>query len=441
MKAIKLIEKKLEIIVKTLNSLSIKSMLLLMFFYYFTSGAAATSPYGFNPTALIHFGNFYIEQNENLTPVNAVRFQGNEQYGGNGYDGQIFYYYARSLFMLGTWPDGFNNAYRAPRIGYPFLAGIFSFMGSWGTVFGMIFIQIILLLLSLAALIKILPDDKRYLALFYIFSPFSLQSFVLLVSDSVMVSLVIIGYYFYLKMEDAFSKISFNETAAFIFFSLAVLTKESSLFFLFPLGLYALVKKDKKRILLMVLILLPMILWQLYLRHSHGMLPAGVLKIFLSPFNGIFYLALTTYDMTGDFFRNPGLSSLMVLMKHSIKWFLFLLIIFSCGVFFSGGIKKLLPLRLGVLITLISVVMADYYYFWGIYENISRMFTVLVPLMILVKGEEGKKRFNLFFGILSLLSLLVFLRIIFLTPAYPYDSYRPYEGKFYGDHAPVPGIR
>ncbi|MDH5654500.1 MAG: hypothetical protein OEZ34_01215 [Spirochaetia bacterium] len=413
----------------------------MMLFFYTASLMIVSAPYDFNPTSMIHFGHYYIEQNQTLTPDGSIRFLGNEHYGGNGYDGQIFYYFARSLFQENAWPEGFNNAYRAPRVGYPFLAALFSVFGSWGTVAGMILTQIFLSVFSLHALLKILPADKRYLAVFYIVSPFSLQSFTVLVSDSVMVSLLMIGYFFFLRMKEDLKRISLNDLFTFIFFSMAVLTKESSLFFLFPLGLYSLFQKNLKKIILMLIILFPMVLWQVYLRQAHGMIPAGVLKVFLSPLDGILGLLVSSWELLYNFFQTPGFSSAVQLLKHSIKWLLVILILTSLQSIITVKSRSFLnrdfPLRLGIALTLFSVLLADYYYFWGIYENISRMFTILVPLMILYASGDVIRKKNLFFITLSILSLMVIFRMSFISPVHPHDVYRHYSGKNYGDHAPV----
>lgn len=418
-----------------LNSREILFYSLLYVILYLSAAFAAAKPYDWNLTSLIHFGHDYTDLNGDYTPEGAVVFTGNETYGGNGYDGQIFYYYARTLFVKNVWPSGFNRAYRAPRIGYPFIAGIFSVFGSYGTVFGMFVVQILLGLAGTFALYKLLSQNLRFLLIFYIFSPFSLQSYLLLVSDAVMVSLVLCGYYFYSLLDNdrfEFKNILFS----FSFFSLAVLTKEPALFFLFPLGLNAVYDRNWKKSLLMIAILLPMIFWQIYLRQVHGMLPAGVLQIFLSPFSGIYGLLLSTFQMIGDFLKMPSLSMLIGIFKHSVKWLLVLMIAGAVPLLMKGN-RLNFPFRFAASLILMSVLFADYYYFWGIYENISRMFTLLVPSVILLLQSRGKFEGRMFFSTLSLLSLFVLLRVLFMNPAFPYELYQNYEGPSYSGHARI----
>jgi len=418
-----------------LNSKTAADYSKLLIAFYLLCALFVVARYDWNPTALVRFGHYYVEQNPSLTPDGAIQFVGNEENGGNGYDGQIFYYYAETLFSRGVWPEGFNNAYRAPRVGYPFLAALFSVFGPWGTVFGMIFVQLALLVGGLYALYGMLPSDRKFLVLFYLFSPFSLQSFLVLVSDGVMASLAICGYYFFQKIETDSAGKRLHLFRAFLLFSLAILTKESSLFLLFPLGLYALYRRDLLRAGLMVSVLLPMILWQLYLREAHGMLPAGVLKIFLSPLDGVIGLLRETTELLSAFMQAPSGALLFALMKHSAKLLLFFLIPAALYPVVRGGFKAALPVGLAILLTVASTLIADFYYFWSVYENISRMFTLLVPLMILFAAKYRDT--TPFFAVLTPLAVLVFVRTLVLTPVFPFYPHRAPEVLPHHAHPPI----
>ena len=440
-----------------LNTLGPRRLVVLLLIIYALVFLGQTARYGFNPSAMIHLGHYYIQQNEDLTPDGAVRFIGSEKYGGNGYDGQIFYYFARTVFMKDVWPAGFNNAYRAPRVGYPLLAGLFSPLGSWGVVLGMIIVQLVLIVWGLVCLWRILPANLKYLSVFYVISPFTLQSFAVLVSDSLVVALWMIGLYYYLRMYEGspltplgtagfggdktrgFGDLCFRKSALAGFcFSLAVLTKESSLFLFFPLGLYALWRLDLPRILLMLGVLLPMVAWQLYLRSAHGMVPAGVLEIFLKPLNGVSGLFVYTLELIRAFLSSPSIGGLLVLFKHSAKVLLFLLIPAAILAMIKGRRPGFPLTALTLGFALLSVLIADYYYFWGIYENISRMFTPLVVLMLLHKRENPDSLTWPFFGALTALAFMVFLRLTLLVTAHPADIHKPYSGPDYGPTAPLP---
>ncbi len=169
------------------------------------------------------------------------------------------------------------------------------------------------------------------------------------------------------------------------------------------------------------------------------MIPAGVLSLFLSPLNGVLGLGGETVSLIGDLMRTPGGATALALTKHSAKLLLFLLIPAALWGLSTGSPRRVLPFRLAALFTLASVLIADWYYFWSVYENISRMFTVLVPIMILHKAEDEGARTAPFFAVLGVLALLVFARTAALTPRFPYDTYHPYSGPDYSKHVIAPG--
>ncbi len=446
---------------------------------WITLAGAVILPYSFNPGALIRFGHYYTHQNPDITPPGTVHFIGNEANGGNGYDGQIFYFYARTLLHYGNWPKGFQDAYRAPRVGYPLLAALPSRLteiiltvsgvpesavtaaASWVTAASLIFWQIALLLFSGILLHRMLPDNHKYLSFIYLISPFVIQSWVLLLSDTIMISLAVTGVYYFFRIysQDELSSGSVSGNAdlknlfrAFSAFSLAVLTKESSLVLLFPLGIYAVMRKDWLRSALMVSVLFPMIAWQLYLRSVHGMVPAGVLSVFLSPFNGIIGFTAETLQRLSDL-GDSSLRSAAVkdLIKGSARWILIFIILSGISVsvkalyrngrewiqrltqYFqkqflspSGSAERLNPapaFALAALLNILTLIMADYYYFWSVYENVSRMLTILVPIVILLKISDEAAGIRAFTGSVLLLSFLVIVRTAFLTPRFPWDFF------------------
>lgn len=390
---------------------------------YVVCALAVMARYEWNPSILVRFGAVYVEANAGYTPQGSVQLVGNEEWGGNGYDGQIFYYYARTLFEDG-WPEGFSKAYRAPRIGYPLLAAPFVVFGSWGVLYGLIVVQLVLFGISVHLLATWLPPERRYFAIFYIVSPFALQSFVLLVSDSVVASLLLIGTI--LWQRETQRPLFF----AWLCFSLALLAKESALFLLFPLGLFTLVEKKYARAAIMVATLLPFFLWQAYLRTVHGMVPASILTIFLMPLDGVQGLLAEGWGWLSQLGREPPLSFILQGFKLSARFLLLLLIFVSLALAIRPPFRQGWALRLAILFLLASVLFADYYYFWSVYENISRMFTLLTVFFLLFTGRDSGTPWS-FFATLTLLFLLVLVRILFLTPSFPYTIFEPYFGPDY----------
>ena len=97
---------------------------------YLVVTAALWKKYNYNPTSMINFGMEFAIQNKEKMPDGAIVILGNKDDLGAGYDGQIFYFYSRTISELNmNWPKGFDESYRAPRIGYPLLVGIIGFLG------------------------------------------------------------------------------------------------------------------------------------------------------------------------------------------------------------------------------------------------------------------------------------------------------------------------
>ena len=339
--------------------------------------------YNYNPTSMINFGMEFAIQNKEKMPDGAVVIMGSKDDLGAGYDGQIFYFYSRTISELNmNWPKGFDESYRAPRIGYPLLVGIIGFLGKTASVYAMYFVNLSLFLLSYILLRRILDEDKKIFSLFYLLSPFSLGSYAVLVSDSVMVSLVIIAYYFYLEEENMY----FVLVA-----SLAILCKEPALFLFFPLGVKAILEKRVPKALLIVSVLAIPIMWHLYLKVTFPNWRATRLTDFILPLEGIITYSksiLTSVGTTTDYKELARLLS---------RFPLLVLLVTGTAILFTGNIKRGIEFRLGIALVFFMVSTASFYHFWSVYENVSRMFTLSIPLFILLKNEEEDTKTGSYF--------------------------------------------
>lgn len=378
------------------------SHIVIFLLVYSISTLLIWNRYEFNPTSMINFGIGFAQKNKEEVPSKAIVHNGNS----DGYDGQIFYYYSRTISNLNTnWPVGFDESYRAPRIGFPLMISIFGFLGKYGTVFGMYFINLFLFLLSFYALRSLLSEHFKGLSILYLLSPFSLGSYSVLVSDSVMVSLVLISYYFYRNQRfGLFIPIA----------SLAILTKEPALFFFFPLGLKTLIEKDFKKSAIIASILILPIFWHVYLKFTFPSWKATRLTDFILPFEGIYTYLKTLFIEVQS---GGGVKEL----ARSLSRFP-LLLMFLVGVYgiFTGLINRGYHYRIGLALCFFMVGTAGYNHFWSVYENISRMFTISIPLFILLKNEDKECKTNLYF----LLSIFIFglfmIKLMFIMKVQQY---------------------
>ena len=87
-----------------------------------------------------------------------------------------------------------------------------------------------------------------------------------------------------------------------------------------------------------------------------------------------------------------------------------LVILFFLGAFlpFTGKIQKGWEFRISFLLIMFMVATAGYYHFWSVYENVSRMFTLSIPLFVLLKNEDEKTKPGVYF-LLCILILFLFL--------------------------------
>ncbi|TGM51805.1 hypothetical protein EHQ91_17530 [Leptospira biflexa] len=363
--------------------------------------------YEWNPSSMVNFGHEFALQNQSETPLNSILFKGETGDLGAGYDGQIFYYFSRPLsnFNL-NWPKGFDESYRAPRIGYPLLIAMFGIFGKGFAIFGMYFWNISLILLSYFILRKLLDEKTKPYAILYLLSPFALGSYYVLVSDSVMVSLLIIAYYFYVKE---------NWIPFILLSSLAILTKEPALFLLFPIGLAALVNKDWKRMVVVGVVLVGPVCWHLYLSYRFPNWRPGRLTDFILPFEGLISYMESIWRQLASGSNFKEVARLFSRFP--------LVILFFLGAFlpFTGKIQKGWEFRISFLLIMFMVATAGYYHFWSVYENVSRMFTLSIPVLLLLMNADKQIRKEEYIFVTLAILFLFLIKVLFISKQMSYQ--------------------
>ncbi|WP_165778798.1 AZOBR_p60025 family cell surface glycopolymer formation protein [Leptospira perolatii] len=383
-------------------------VILIGLLLYAIASALIWKKYGWNPSSQVNFGKEFCELNKSETPNGSIVFLGEKGDLGAGYDGQIFYFYSRMLsgFSL-VWPPGFEESLRAPRIGYPLLASPFGWFGQYGTIFGMYLLNLGLMVISFLALRSILPLHKKYLSAFYLFSPFALGSYVLLVSDAVMISLVVLAYWAYKK----------EKYAIFIIFgSLAILTKEQALFLLFPLGVQTLWQREYRKSIFVLCTVFAPIAWALFLRiHFSEMKPVRYAGFF-EPFEGIGRYLFELWESAQELIASDSEEvGFRAFAKKFSRFPLVLLLVSSCVLLFRGNYKKASVFRFGIALVVFTVFSGGYVLYWATYENISRMFTIAVPLLILWQSEDDSLKTWHFWVITLLVLFALFIKLAFIS--------------------------
>lgn len=358
------------------------------------------TPYDHSLSSLIGIWEGFYEINPNLVDPNFVIYK------SGGYDGQFFYLLAKDLFTESDWSLIVDSFYfRYHRIGLSFITGLVShFLGS--EHYPLIALTLLFFTFSASVyyLFKLLPDESKWLVLFYIFSPFSLNSNLLLVADSFFVSLAIISYYFYKEKKFAI---------AFVFFLLTVFTRELGILFLVPIVLVSLYKREWNKVFLFALpgvLFLAFLLYGWMVTPNHlGTNPLGFRDMTDGP---LFGFVKSFFDQNTFQFKPKELPKLLFL-------FSFLSILIVCYSSIKESILKDIDILIPILGSMFVIAIAEQGY-WRSFDNLSRMFTLILPFSLLLHDVTKSYSFRFFLGTSILLFIFLLIRIFFITQTKEY---------------------
>ncbi|TGM45564.1 AZOBR_p60025 family cell surface glycopolymer formation protein [Leptospira vanthielii] len=371
---------------------------LLVFFLLGVGGLiyCKTAPYEHSLSALIGIWEGFYEINPNLVDSNFVI------YTSGGYDGQFFYFLAKDLFVGGDWDlivDSYH--FRFHRM------GLSLFVGAVSKVVGFSHYPLVTLLflfltfsVSVFCLYSLLPERKKWFVVFYLFSPFSLNANLLLVADSLFVSFGIIAFYFFKNKKDLL---------AVFFFLLMVITRELGVLFLVPIVFKALFGKRWRK---MVLYSLPGIAFLCLV--GYGLIhPPNHLGT-----NPLGFRDMTDLPLFGFFksFQEGGSFQFKLKEFPKILFFISLIALSVVSIqslkeSFSRNIDLLFP----IFGSLFVILIAEQGY-WRSFDNLSRMFTLILPFSLLLEGALKRPFLRLFLGISITLFVFLIIRILWITP-------------------------
>jgi hypothetical protein len=363
-------------------------------------------PYDNSLSALIGIWDGFAEINPAIVEPGFV------VYKEGGYDGQFFYFLAKSLFSDLKWEVIVDSYFfRLHRIGFTLL------IGAPAAILGFKYYPVLAIIIpfgifisSCICLYSMLPEKKKWQTLFYIFSPFSLNSHLLLVADGVFTSLAVIVIFLVTRKS--------HWLMILLFLTLAIFTRELGVFLVIPLIAYHLMEKNFRYAIIFAipfLLFFGFLLWTRSFSPSHlGTNPLGFKDMIDFP---LFGFAKSFFD-EGIFHLAP---------KESIKLLLFLQWIFLSVYLLSiliGERKNLisvmsrLKIRLMLLLPIaasLSVILFAEEGYWRSFDNLSRMFTVSMPLVILLNAEKKSSLLILFQYSSFILFLFLIVRIVFIT--------------------------
>lgn len=182
---------------------------------------------------------------------------------GAGYDGHLFYYIARDLKM----EHGCAGAYRYQRILYSALIWLFSLGRESLMPLMMSLINVLAIGAGTWLAARWLAElgISPWLGLFYGLSLGHVVIVQYALCGALALSLALAGAYFFLQRP--------RPVLAGLFFALALLTRETTVLLAAPLGLWALWRRDWRRLTWLAAALLPYLIWELILWRRFGELP------------------------------------------------------------------------------------------------------------------------------------------------------------------------
>ncbi|TGN14567.1 AZOBR_p60025 family cell surface glycopolymer formation protein [Leptospira ilyithenensis] len=367
-----------------------------------------TKPYYYSLSSLIGIWDGFAEINPGAVDSDFVIFR------AGGYDGQFFYLVAKSLFTELDWNLIVDSYFfRLHRIGFSFIVGSFSFIiGFEYYALIAIFVLNIVFLASYYALHSLLPDGKKQYSLLYLFSPYSLNSNLLLVADGFFASLVILGVFFYLKS----NKTYLDEILSVLFFTLAIFTRELGIFLLLPIVFQSILAKNRRQTSIFLLPLFGFVfflIWTWSISPNHlGTNPLGFGDMTDFPLYGF----IKSFYDNGRFHLSAKESVKLLLFAQYFLLFVYILRkirdLFQASESLSHTKELLFILPILATLGIISIAEEGY---WRSFDNLSRMFTLPLPLVIYLHTRKPNRISGIFLGSSLLLFVFLILRIALLT--------------------------
>ncbi|WP_244594493.1 AZOBR_p60025 family cell surface glycopolymer formation protein [Leptospira ryugenii] len=361
---------------------------------------AKIEPYQYQLSSLIGIWDGFAEVNPELINQGFVVFK------DGGYDGQFFYLIAKSIFQENHWGLVVDSYFfRMHRLGLSLAIGLPSYLFGF-SYYPQIAICVlwIAFLYSFFCLYQLLPD-RKYLALFYLFSPFTLNSNLLLVADGFFTSLSIISLYLLRKDRPIFILL--------FFLTLTVVTRELGITLL-PCYFFYLYNKEKKThafsMFFPILVFISLLICLRLFPPTHlGTNPLDFKDMTDLPLFGF----IKSFFDSGTFHFQ---------LKESPK-FIFLLMLLLLSLFFILNLKRIiteidaqLVIILAPILVSLGVIFIAEEGYWRSFDNLSRMFTWCLPNVILLLERIRSKWLSAFLFCSSSLFLFLLIRILFITP-------------------------
>lgn len=369
--------------------------------------------YDYNLSSLIGIWEGFRDANPLYIPQGFVVLK------DGGYDGQFFFLLSRYIYEFDSlgFPILDSFYFRFHRLGLSLLVGLPThWIGITSyPLFTLLFLSTVHLI-SFYLLSSVLSLKNKYLSLYFLFSPFSFLGIQLLVSDPLLISLCIISAYLILIVSTKKQPRYPVLILGMLLFSLSLIVRETSLFLIIPILIYAAFNKDYSKVLFLIpafLVYIGFLVWTQNISVPEpGTLP---LK----------FIDMVDYPLLG-FFKSLEFSegfNWKQLTRDSIKFFhlvLFIQLTLNLwNIVKYAKTDKSQAFQLGLLLFPVAcclgiITIAEQGY-WRSFDNMTRMFTITIPPIILAKNYFKGYRDYGFLPSTLVLTLFLFIRSGFIS--------------------------
>jgi hypothetical protein len=380
---------------KKLSNLS--KLLLITFFFYLIIIGIISSRYDFNLSCFINFGTQSATFTRELIPQNFVIMKDT-----SGYDGQAYYYTASDPFIKTNFHRIDLKKYQ--RFLYPFLAHILAFGRRSLLPYSLLIVNILAILIGTLFLSFLLK--KRGISVWYsLIFALGIGNIIALQYDlttPLYLCLILIGIYFYEEKKIV-------STA--LFFSLALLTRETTGLIILVFLIYEFFGKRHKNSIVIALSFIPFLILQFVLYRRLGEIvilgSSGHLTL---PFAGIIQ-KIGSINLSGGGIKH-------ILREISvIPYFCFVMLVLAVSM--SKLLKNKNVYNWNLFIqAFISIFLC--FPLWEEFAAITRTTFAIFPFIILSYAKDRDKLSKYLFIGAGLLTIAAIIRILFISPAHPY---------------------
>ena len=378
------------------KSFNILKLLLITFLFYFVITGVIASRYDFNLSCFINFGEKSPLVIKKLLPPNFVIMK-----NISGYDGQAYYYAASDPFIKTNFHRIDLKKYQ--RFLYPFLAYILAFGNNALLPWTLLIINIISILVGTLFLSIILKKHNVsiWYALIYSLGIGNIVAFQYNLTTPLFLCLILIGIYFYEE-----KKI----TSTALFFSLALITRETTALIILVFLMYEFFKKRYKNSFVIILSFIPFVILQFFLYQRLGKIPLlGSSGHLTMPFAGIIQ-HVNNVNLTGGI-------KVIIREISVIPYFCFVMLVLAASIVKLLKNKSIYTWNLSIQV-FISIFI--YLEIWKAFASITRTTFAIFPFMILSYAKDRDKLSKYLFIGAVLLTIAAIIRILFISPINTY---------------------